>query len=141
MAKAETVEKDNAVNPAPQADNEVWEEVRVGLGEAWDFEKNPILIGRYMGAQVMELKEEGLDGRKDATAHEFELDNGDVVFAWSSFKLGQALVNVGMGDRVKIEYRGKIGIKDDKQQLRQYRVWVSPGQQKLPVDFGDESPF
>lgn len=145
-AKQQEAERDNQTAPAP-ADTGEWEEVKVGLGEAWDFEKNPILMGVYLGSSVVQLNEpRSGDGATEATVYEFaKLDTGEIVFAWASHKLSQALENVGVDDRVKIEYLGKVDIKQGRQQLRQYRVWRQPAQRHIPgsrtQDFGDTNPL
>jgi hypothetical protein len=140
MAKAEALEKDNVTAPPAETGADEWERVKVGLGEGWDWEKKPELVGVYVGSEVVELKEPGLDGRSEATAFVFATDDGEQVFLWQSYALSQALTEVGAGERLKIVYKGQKDIKDGKQRINRFDVFRSKAQQALPADHG-EVPF
>jgi hypothetical protein len=134
------VGRDNQTAP-PVADNGEWERVKVGLGEGWDWTNNPTLIGTWTGAEVVELKEPGLDGRSEATAYIFVTDEGEQVFLWQSYALTAALENCGVGDRLKIVYKGQQDIKDGKQRINRFDVFRAAMQQSLPQDYGDTNPL
>lgn len=110
---------------------EEWEEVKIGLGEEWDFEKNGDLIGTLVGAKNIDLPEHswgtGPDGevRKTAGVWEIANDNGEIFFIWDSYQLTEALTDFGRGDRIKVHFDGyrKFDSKGGPRQVKQYRVF------------------
>lgn len=135
--KQEAAERDNQTQTADE-----WERVQAGLGEQWDFDKSGDLIGTWVGAEVVELKEPGLDGKSEATAYMFALDDGSQVFLWQSYALTNALEKCGVGDRVKIVYKGQRDFTGEKgaQRVNVFEVFKSTGQQAIPApDLGDDA--
>lgn len=139
--KAEAVEKDNAT-PADVPQDDEWERVQSGLGEQWDFEKQGDLVGTWVGAEIIELKEPGLDGKTEATAYMFQVEDGSQVFLWQSYALTNALEKVGVGERLKIAYKGQRDFTGEKgaQRVNVFEVFKSAGQTKISAaDLGEDA--
>ena len=136
------VERDNQAPPVPE-NNDEWERIAVGLGEQWDFEKDGPLIGVWTGAEVVGLKEAGLDGKKEATAYLFDTDTGESVFLWQSYALTNALEKVGVGDRLKIVYKGQRDFTGERgnQRVNVFEIFKSAAQQRIAPDYGDTNPL
>ncbi len=74
---------------------------KIEQAQAWDFEKNKILEG------VLISKESGI-GPNESNFYKFELKDGEVTGAWGNVVLDDRLVQVSIGDQVKITYLGKV---------------------------------
>lgn len=135
MAKETQAEKDAIPTDmasealASSTQDEEWEDVKVGLGRGWDFEKDGDLVGLYLGLSEVPIKEEnrkGDDDRESATAHSFGLldGSGEIVFVWGSYELDLAMTEIGVDDKVKIHSLGVEQFKSDDgpRQVKRYRV-------------------
>lgn len=121
------------VADAANADNtsEEWEEIRVGIGREWDFDKDGALTGIYRGPNDVDLpsyddsKPESEKNRKSALAQSFGLtDTGEIVFVWGSYELNEALTEVGVDDKVMIDFLGRESFtsEDGPRQVKRYSV-------------------
>lgn len=105
-----------------------WEEVRVGLGRQWDFDKEGDLTALYVGIGEVALAEDkrGDDGRDKANYHSFGLldGSGEIVFIWGSYELDNAMTEVGVNDKVRISSLGRESFSSDSgpRQVKRYRV-------------------
>lgn len=120
-----------AKETTPPVEENEWEEISVGIGEQWDFDKRGDLIGVIVGAKSVDLPEhsqrEDASGelRTSAGIWEFMLpDTGEMVFLWDSYQLTEALKDVGSGDLVKIHFDGYRSFtgSDGPRQVKQYKV-------------------
>lgn len=108
--------------------DEEWEDVRVGLGRGWDFDRDGDLIGLYLGVNEVEIdesKRQGDDDRTHAKAHSFGLpESGEIVFVWGSYELDEAMTEIGVDDKVKISFIGRENFNSDDgpRQVKRYRV-------------------
>jgi hypothetical protein len=103
---------------------EEWEEISTGIGEQWDFDKNGDLIGTFLGAENIELKEPRADGKTTALAWRFATDSDELVFIWDSYQLGLAMTEAGSGDRVKIHFDGYREFDNGSRRIKQYKVFM-----------------
>ncbi len=104
-----------------------WDEVSVGIGTEWDFDKRGVLIGYYMGPKEIPLPPKSVEktGNTVATVHEFATkDEGEAVFLWDSYQLALAMTEPGMGDLVRIEFMGREAFTGDDgpRQVKRYKV-------------------
>jgi len=111
----------------PEVQDEEWEDVSVGLGTEWDFEKRGILTGYYMGPKEIPLPEKAREktGRETAMVHEFaEKETGEAVFIWDSYQLALAMTEPGVGDLVRVEFQGRDSFTGDDgpRQVKRYKV-------------------
>jgi hypothetical protein len=67
---------------------------------AWDFEENPVVEGEYVAID-REV------GQNKSNLYKLKQEDGSVVAVWGSSVLDTKMSNVGMGDKVKIEFLGK----------------------------------
>jgi hypothetical protein len=114
---------------ASTTENEEWEDVQVGLGRGWDFDKDGDLVGLYLGVNEVPIKEEnrrGDDDRETAKAHSFGLldNSGEIVFVWGSYEMDLAMSEIGVDDKVKIHLLGVEQFSSDSgpRQVKRYRV-------------------
>jgi hypothetical protein len=108
-----------------------WEDVKVGIGDQWDFETQGVLIGHIVGKFPIDLPErswsQNPDGttRKVADAWKFALrDTGEEVFIWDSYALSDALTEPGFGDLVRIQFEGYKDFDNGKKRVKKYKVQV-----------------
>ncbi len=115
---------------APTTDDE-WEEVQVGIGDEWDFQKGD-LVGTFLQARIIDLPEQSQtrqdDGtiRDKATIFEFALDDpaGEVVFLWESYQISEGLKDATSGSRIKIHYEGMQEIQNGARRVKKYKFFV-----------------
>jgi hypothetical protein len=118
----------------PITDDEGWEKAEAGIGEEWDFDKNGDLVGVFVKTRHIDLPERsqrpGPDGelRKTAQIWEFMLPEGEIVFIWDSHQLAELMTAPGMGDQVKIRFKGykKFDGSDGPRQVKEYDLWHKP---------------
>lgn len=123
MAKDETT---------PVDDTDEWDEVTVGLGRGWDFDKEGPLVGIYQGVREVPIAEDKQQKNEDGTmrttaiAHLFALpSSGELVFVWGSYSLDEAFTEIGFDDKVKIEFQGYenfSGSDGKPRQVKRFRV-------------------
>jgi len=115
-----------AKEPTTTTTDDGWEEISVGAGDEWDFDKNGPLIGNFIGTQEIDLPEHSQrDGRTTAKIWQFALEGtGELVFIWDSFQLGEAMTKPGSGDLVRISFEGYKSFTgtDGPRQVKQYKV-------------------
>lgn len=100
-----------------------WEDVQIGLGREWDFDKNGALIAYYVDKTSVPLEDDA--DRTEAAARIFALeDTGEQVFLWDSYELATALDQVSQGRKVRIEFLGidPISGKAGPRQVKRYKV-------------------
>lgn len=130
QADADAISEDMAAEAlATSPQDEEWEDVKVGLGRGWDFDKDGDLVGIYLGVNEVPIKEEnrrGDDDRESAKAHSFGLQDGsgEIVFVWGSYELDLAMEEIGVDDKVKIHPLGVEQFNSDTgpRQVKRYRV-------------------
>jgi len=124
MAKAQTT-------PEPvTGDDEEWEDIRLGLGDEWDFEALGPLTGNFLGSTTQMVDD------REQTVYQFApMDEPErVVFVWGSNQLdlafaadpnGNPLIHVG--DKVRIIFLGRQQFTSDEgpRQVKRYRVQVA----------------
>lgn len=120
----------------PSPEDEGWEDVVIGLGEEWDFDKFGFLVGRYIGTQSMDVPDRNNPGQMRTTAvHRFEADSNEdaPVFVWGSYQLDEAFnpsdgspSQIRAGDSVRIDPLGtkSFSSEDGPRTLKQFRVRV-----------------
>lgn len=120
MAKNETA--------APVGDqSEEWDDIRVGLGEEWDFRDGP-LVGNFLGTTTQEIEDKQTREQRTVNVHQFApVDNPDViVFLWGSSELDAAMASdlVRQGDKMRITFLGidQFTSDDGPRQIKRYRV-------------------
>lgn len=129
-ADADAISEDMASEAlATPTTDEEWEDIQVGLGRGWDFDKDGDLTGLYLGVNEVPIKEEnrrGDDDRETATAHSFGLvdGSGEIVFVWGSYEMDLAMTEVGVDDKVRIHLIGVDQFTSDSgpRQVKRYRV-------------------
>jgi hypothetical protein len=132
MAKA--TEKDNQTDDAMPEEmaeqamtetTEEWEDVRVGLGREWDFDKDgKFLVAVYQGPTEVDLPDD--PERDKATAHQFLLldETGEIVFLWGSHELNSKMDEIGHSEKVRISFLGRDSFTSDTgpRQVKRYKV-------------------
>ncbi len=122
MPKDEPALADEAVAAAALESGEEWEDVRVGLGREWEFDKLGPLVGYFAGLERVAL--EGAE-RESAEALIFAtVDAGEQVFLWNSHELSVAMKSVATGDKVRISFVGRDSFTgpDGPRQIKRYTV-------------------
>lgn len=120
MARTEQAPEETAEAAAVA---ETWEPVKTGLGREWKFENEAPLIGFLVGAESVPLPDD--DERDHARAFIFaHVDTGEQLFLWESHELATALLNVNVGDKVRISFLGyeSFTSKDGPKQVKRYKV-------------------
>lgn len=114
------------------AEKDEWEEVQVGMGEEWDFEKNGDLVGTFLQARIIELpekswtKQEDGEIRKTSTIFEFALDGtGEQVFIWESYQVVEGMKDATTGTRVKVQFTGVKDFDGGKRRVKQYKFFIA----------------
>lgn len=109
-----------------------WEEVSVGIGEEWDFDKRGDLIGKFIATRMVpipEAKQYTKNGElvKEAQIWEFVDENGEVYFLWDSYKLAEGLKDAGAGSMVKIQFQGykKFDGSDGPRQIKEFKIFLA----------------
>lgn len=129
-ADADAISEDMASEAlATPTTDEEWEDIQVGLGRGWDFDKDGDLTGLYLGVNEVPIKEEnrrGDDDRETAKAHSFGLvdGSGEIVFVWGSYEMDLAMTEVGVDDKVRVHLIGVEQFSSDSgpRQVKRYRV-------------------
>lgn len=107
-----------------------WVTVDTGLGKEWAFEREPVMIGVYVGSRQQLTKDPQNPGSKrESTAHLFHTADDRDVFLWESAALSNAFAAdaefpVVVGDLVRITFTGRENFVGEKgpQQIKRYRV-------------------
>jgi hypothetical protein len=98
-----------------------WEQISTGIGEKIDWETEHAFVGHYKGESSIEGV--NADGKKgDAGCFLFTMRDGTDRFAWKTYQLEQALVDVPVGTLVRIEWLGKRDIGKG-QTVNAFRVY------------------
>lgn len=112
--------------PAGTDDGDEWETIPTGgLGDEWDFDRDGVLIGNYLGSR--EVETEKIESGK-ATAHLFApvTDPDRIVFVWESAEIATAFSGdlIRVGDKVRVTFLGirQFTGKKGPQQIKQYKV-------------------
>lgn len=112
----------------------VWEDVRIGLGEVWDWKNGP-LDGVYVGRTTIEVPDNNHPGEmRDQTVYQFSVtgdsdaDKGAVWALWGNYQLDQAFAGddagVHIGNRVRITNLGKTEISGGRS-MNRFRIQVA----------------
>lgn len=120
-------------NDSAAATEPKFKDIRIGLGEEWDFERDGPLTGNYIGTAVQELDDKQNKGRKrEQNVYQFApTDNPDeVVFIWGSDQLDRAFASedIQIGSLMRITYLGREQFTADDgtpRQVKRYRVQVA----------------
>ena len=101
-----------------------WETVVEPYGETWDFDKNPVLIGKYLSTKTVELPDLNKPGEmRPSNVYEIEAaDSGDKVSVWGGYSIDEAFAKITPGNLVRIEFHGKVKIKGGAQEVKQFTV-------------------
>lgn len=95
-----------------------WETMTLGLGEAWDFERNGALIGNFLGSTTQEVTDKQTGEKRTTNVYQFApYDNPEeTVFVWGSYAIDSAFSDdrIRQGDLVKITYLGMEQFTDPK---------------------------
>ena len=111
-----------------------WEEIQVGIGNEWDFDKKGQLVGEYKGTSYVDIPEEKQRVQEDtgekrtrAMVYNFiEGTEGESVFVWESHQLNEAMKEVTEGDLVRVQFDGykKFDSAKGPRQVKQFKVAV-----------------
>lgn len=113
------------------ADSTEWEDVRIGIGEEWDFESNggEPLVGNFLGSSVQQLTDKRTGEERATLVHQFapDAEQDSVVFLWGSANLDKAMEQIEQGSRVRVSFLGRDQfVKDgEPRQVKRYRVQVA----------------
>lgn len=117
------VKEDSNAAPAEPT----FRDIRIGLGEEWNFEHEGPLTGHYLGQAAQDI-----DGRNQNVYQFAPLDNPDeVVFVWGSDQLDRAFASgdIRMGSLMRITFLGRDQFTDrdsgQPRQVKRYRVQVA----------------
>jgi len=75
-----------------------WNEVTAS--SAWDFEKSPVVQGKY-------VKKDTDVGENGSNMYKLEQEDGSIVSVWGSTVLDNKMDNVGIGQTIQIKFLGK----------------------------------
>lgn len=117
--------KDTTV-ATPQTDEEVWEDVSVGLGTEHNPEEKGPLVGIYQRTDQVDVTDKQTNEVRPTNAHIFDI-NGEQMFVWGSYNLDLAIQEISTGQKVRIEFKGRNNFTGDNgpQQVKNYRVQVA----------------
>lgn len=118
--------KNEAEAVAPEQDE--WDEIRIGLGEEWDFDQDGPLTGHFLGSTTQEIEDKRTGEMRVVNVHQFAPvgDPDAVVFLWGSSQLDAAMASdlVRQGDKMRITFLGidQFTSDDGPRQIKRYRV-------------------
>lgn len=99
-----------------------------GLGETWDFNKNPVLLGIYQRHESVEMLKYGSRTEMEMRdAYTFKLGDGTLAVVWGSFSLNRGLSDIATGKLCRITYNGKekFGKEGDDREVKDFKVEVA----------------
>lgn len=99
-----------------------------GLGETWDFNKNPVMLGVYQRHESVEMFKFKSNTEKEwRDVYTFKLSDGTLAAVWGSFSLNRGLSDVTIGSLCRITYNGKekFGNESDDREVKDFRVEVA----------------
>lgn len=129
-------------------DSMVWKTLNTGLGKEWDFEKNPVLVARYIGFERLETSDPNSsdpNATRWSNAYQFSRDgltdtdgtvivDSEVYFIWGSATIDMALTakdepdavrdDIRHGDVMRITYLGKESFKGGRT-VKRFRVQIA----------------
>ena len=109
-------------------DGQKWQDVRTGLGDEWEIEKQP-LVGSFIGMSTKELT--GADGEKRVQSiYQFapESEPDRIVFLWGSYQLDEAFREIETGTLCRVSFTGVRQFKGEDggpRQVKNYRVQIA----------------
>lgn len=133
MANSTKATEPTATDETP----EEWEDIRIGLGDEWDFERDGPLVGRYVATipdfVVPDMQSREPGATRTTNVYQFEPDSDStdtgLVFVWGSAQLDAAFQSeeVRIGDRMRLSYLGvdQFNSADGPRTIKRYRVQVS----------------
>lgn len=87
-----------------------WETINLGLGEAWDLERNGPLEGHFLGTTTTEITDRRTGEKRRTNVHQFAPRNDPeaVVFVWGGAQLDAAFASdlVRQGDLLRVTFLG-----------------------------------
>jgi len=84
--------------------------------DIWDFDKNPELIGEFVG------KQENV-GANNSNLYTFKTETGELVSVWGSAVIDTRLKNVQEGDKIKIVYLGETRSQKTGRTYKDYEIY------------------
>ena len=113
-----------AVNSDPFAGVK-FDTVYEGIGETWDFEIHPVLVGVYQRKSTSHMLKYGSKTEmEDRMVYTIKTASGDLAAVWESFALRAAFEDIPTGKVVRITYNGKDEIKDTDKEVKDFTVEV-----------------
>ena len=122
--------------PAPNVETNVadseWETVVEPYADSWDFQKNPELIGTYLGSKVVQFtqvnKETGELETRESNVYEIQTKDGDKFSVWGSYNIDAAFLpgsetELPVGSMVRILHEGKAPL-DGGRSVNKFTVQV-----------------
>lgn len=119
-------------NSSTDFDPSEWETLQAGLGREWDFDRDGMLVGNFLGTATVETRK--VDSG-EATAYLFSV-GGEDVFVWGSSEIVNVFDRkapdsddpiIAVGDRVAIEFLGRDQFTGDDgkpRQIKRYKVRI-----------------
>jgi hypothetical protein len=103
------------------ATEDVFEDVATAIGDAWDFAKQPVLTGNYLGSATIEMDD------RDQEVFQFApvSDPSAIVFVWASNSLRGFAGKAVLGDVYRFTYLGTTAVEaknGETYEVRQYKV-------------------
>lgn len=109
-----------------QFDGAVFETVYEGLGETWDFNKNPVMIGIYQNHDTTEMLKYGSKTETELRdVYTFKLADDSLAAVWGSYSINRGMKPVSPGKLVRLTYNGKSDINDGDRQVKDFKVEVA----------------
>lgn len=120
--------KREQATPVPPNGGGEWEEVRIGLGDEWDFDNGP-LVGDFIGSVERPVEDKRTGEMRDQLVHQFAPEGNpeEIVFLWGSYQLDTAFAKIDAGTRCRVQFAGtrQFSASDGPRVVKQYRVQVA----------------
>ncbi len=97
-----------------------------GIGETWDFNINPVLIGTYMRSEQTEMLKYGSKTETELRdVYTIKTSSGDLAAVWGSFAINRAFKDIPTGKVVRITYTGKNQIGETDKDVKAFVIDVA----------------
>jgi hypothetical protein len=97
-----------------------------GLGENWDWNKQPVLMAKYMRSEVVnQLKFGSKTEYEDRKVYTLKSSSGQLVAVWGSINLNRAFLDISVGAMMRLTYTGKSEIGDAGREVKDFIVEVA----------------